>query len=136
MAYNKQKLYKQAQEVISKNTLFWIEDVVAFLPCVKNTFYDLFPIESYEMDTLKGMLEDNKIKVKTSIRGKLHKSDKAGELLALYRMICTPEERQNLNQSYIDHTTKGKAINELNELSDTELNDKLKTILNKLDSSK
>lgn len=133
MAYNKQKLYKQAQEVISKNTLFWIEDVVAFLPCAKPTFYDLFPIESNEMNELKGMLEDNKIKVKTSIRGKLHKSDKAGELLALYRMICTPEERQNLNQSYIDHTTKGKAIN---ELSDTELNDKLKTILNKLDSSK
>lgn len=133
MAYNKQKLYKQAQEVISKNTLFWIEDVASFIGIAKETFYKHFPLESDEMVAIKRMLNDNKIKVKTSIRGKLHKSDKAGELLALYRMICTPEERQNLNQSYIDHTTKGKAIN---ELSDTELNDKLKTILNKLDSSK
>lgn len=133
MAYKTEELFEQAKKAIKKNTLFFIEDVASFIGIAKETFYKHFPLESDEMVAIKRMLNDNKIKVKTSIRGKLHKSDKAGELLALYRMICTPEERQNLNQSYIDHTTKGKAIN---ELSDTELNDKLKTILNKLDSSK
>ncbi len=107
MAYNKEKLYQQAEEAIKKNNLFFIEDIVAFLPCSKQTFYDYFPLNSDELDTLKDLLDDNKVKTKSSIRAKLWKSNKASELLALYRLIATPEEHQKLNQSYIDHTTKG-----------------------------
>lgn len=110
MAYDKDKLYQQAKEAIEKHNLFFIEDIVAFLPCRKQTFYDHFPIDSDEMDTIKDMLEDNKIKTKSSIRAKLWKSTKAAELLALYRLIATPEEHRKLNQSYIDHTTKGEQM--------------------------
>lgn len=104
MAYKKKKIYIQALDAIEKNNLFFIEDIVAFLPCSKTTFYDFFPIDSNELNTIKGILEINKIKTKSSIRAKLYKSPKAGELLALYRMICSNEERQVLNQSYIELT--------------------------------
>lgn len=110
MAYDKNKLYQQAKEAIEKHNLFFIEDIVAFLPCRKQTFYDHFPIDSDEMDTIKDMLEDNKVKTKSSIRAKLWKSTKAAELLALYRLIATPEEHRKLNQSYLDHTTKGERM--------------------------
>jgi len=110
MAYNKKKLYKQAEEAIKKNNLFFIEDIVAFLPCNKDTFYRYFPTDSDEYDTLKDLLEDNKVRTKSSIRAKLWKSSKASELLALYRLIATPEEHQKLNQSYIDHTSKGDKL--------------------------
>ncbi len=110
MAYNKEKIYKQAEEAIKKNNLFFVEDIVAFLPCDKTTFYRFFPTESNEYNTLKELLDDNKVKTKSSIRAKLWKSEKAAELLALYRLIATPEEHQKLNQSYVDHTTKGKEI--------------------------
>ena len=113
MAYDKEKIYLQAVEAVKKNNLFFIEDIVAWLPCAKPTFYDLFPIDSDEMNDLKSMLENNRIKTKSSIRAKLFKGEKAAELLALYRLICTPEERQNLNQSYIDHTSKGEQIKPL-----------------------
>jgi hypothetical protein len=43
MAYDKKKIYEQAEESIKKNNLFFIEDIVAFLPCSKPTFYDFFP---------------------------------------------------------------------------------------------
>jgi hypothetical protein len=111
MAYDKTKIYEQAIEQIKKNNLFFIEDIVAFLPCDKTTFYRFFPTDCNEYNTLKDLLEDNKIKTKSSIRAKLYKSDKASELLALYRLIATSEEHQKLNQSYIDHTTNGKDIN-------------------------
>jgi hypothetical protein len=111
MAYDKKKIYQQAEEAIKKNNLFFIEDIVAFLPCDKTTFYRFFPTDCNEYNTLKDLLEDNKIKTKSSIRAKLYKSDKASELLALYRLIATSEEHQKLNQSYIDHTTNGKDIN-------------------------
>lgn len=111
MAFNKEKLFDQAIKAIEENNLFFIEDIVAFLPCSKVTFYEHFKIDSNEMNAIKERLEMNKIKTKSSIRAKLYKSQKASELLALYRLIATPEEHRLLNQSYVDHTSKGQQIN-------------------------
>ena len=110
MAYDTEKLFQQAKEAVEKHNLFFVEDIVAFIPCSRSTFYDRFPDGSEELDTLKTMLEDNRVKTKSSIRAKLYKSDRASELLALYRLIATPEEHQRLNQQYIDHTSKGGKI--------------------------
>ena len=106
MAFDRDKLYQQAQTAITENNLFFIEDVVAFIPCSKPTFYEHFPIDSNELNNLKDLLEQNKIRTKAAIRAKLYKSPKASELLALYRLICTPEERKMLNQNYIELTGK------------------------------
>jgi hypothetical protein len=102
MAYNKKKIFEQAKEAITKNNLFFVNDIWAWLPCSRSWFYDAFPDGSDELDTFKGMLEQNKIKTKSSIRAKLFKGEKAAELLALYRLICTPEEHRLLNQQYIE----------------------------------
>ena len=106
MAFDRDKLYQQAQTAIKENNLFFIEDVVAFIPCSKPTFYEHFPIDSNELNNLKDLLGKNKIRTKAAIRAKLYKSPKASELLALYRLICTPEERKMLNQNYIELTGK------------------------------
>jgi hypothetical protein len=110
MAYDRDKIYKQAEQAIKDNNLFFIEDIVAFVPCGKTAFYEFFPLESNELNTLKGLLEENKIKTKAEIRAKLGASGKAAELLALYRLIATSDEHKRLNQSYIDHTTGGKEL--------------------------
>ena len=106
MAFDRDKLYQQAETAIKENNLFFIEDVVAFIPCSKPTFYEHFPVDSNELNNLKDLLEKNKIRTKSAIRAKLYKSPKASELLALYRLICTPEERKMLNQNYIELTGK------------------------------
>ena len=93
MAYNRNKIFKQAQDVIREHNLFFIEDIVAWLPCDKTTFYRFFPTECNEYNTLKKMLEDNKVRMKTSIRAKLYKG-KGADLIALYKMICSDEERK------------------------------------------
>ena len=111
MANDKNKIFELAKEQIKKNNLFFIEDVVAFLPIAKKTFYEYFPIDSDESNDIKSLLEENKIRTKSAIRSKLYQSAKAAELLALYRLICTPEEHQKLNQQYIDHTNKGEKFN-------------------------
>jgi len=130
MAYNKKEIYKLAVDAIEKNNLFFITDIVAWMPCEKTTFYELFPDKSEESDTFKGKLEQNKIKTKSAIRAKLFKGEKAAELLALYRLICTGEERQMLNQQYIDHTSKGDKITEdpFKQIRENaEINDKAET---------
>lgn len=93
MAYDRNKIFKQAQDVIREHNLFFIEDIVAWLPISKPTFYEFFPLESNELNELKKMLEDNKVRMKTSIRAKLYKG-KGADLIALYKMICTDEERK------------------------------------------
>lgn len=120
MAYDKKKIFEQAKTEIVKNNLFFIEDIVAFLPCDKTTFYRFFPVDCNEYNILRELLETNKIRVKSSIRAKLYKSDKAAELLALYRLVATPEEHRLLNQQYIEnkntHEIKGLiTTNPLNE---------------------
>jgi len=110
MAYDKNKIFEQAKDAITKNNLFFIDDIVAFIPCSKATFYQFFPLNSDELNNLKDFLEENKVKTKSAIRAKLFKGNKAAELLALYRLICTGEERQMLNQQYIDHTSGGEKI--------------------------
>ena len=111
MAYDKKKIFEQAKEQIKKNNLFFIEVIVAFIPCNKDTFYRFYPVGSDEYDTLKGMLNENRVKTKSAIRSKLFKGNKAAELLALYKLICTDEERDALSMQRVDHTTKGKEIN-------------------------
>ena len=120
MAYDKNKIFEQAKTEIVKNNLFFIEDIVAFLPCDKTTFYRFFPVDCNEYNILRELLETNKIRVKSSIRAKLYKSEKAAELLALYRLVATPEEHRLLNQQYIEskntHEIKGLiTTNPLNE---------------------
>lgn len=110
MAYDKDELFETAKKAIKENNLFSVKDIVAWMPCVTSTFYEYFPAESEEMEHLKAMLEENKIKTKSAIRAKLFRSDKAGELLALYRLICDNEERKMLNQQYIEMEAKDNSL--------------------------
>jgi len=46
MAYDRVKIFEQAKEMIVKHKLFFVEDIVAFLPISKPTFYEFFTIDS------------------------------------------------------------------------------------------
>ena len=110
MAYDKNELFETAKKAVKENNLFFIADIVAWMPCATSTFYEYFPADSEEMEHLKAMLEENKIKTKSAIRAKLFRSDKAGELLALYRLICDSDERRMLNQQYIEMEAKDNSL--------------------------
>ena len=109
MAYKTSDLKKQALEAIEKHKLFFIEDVVAFLPCVKSVFYNHFPNETNDRKEIDEALNKNRIEVKSSMRSKWYKSQSAALQLALYKIICTPEERKALSMSSIEHTGEGGA---------------------------
>lgn len=111
MAYDKENIYQQAIDAIEDNGLFFIEDIIAYLPISKPTFYDYYPIDSNELNYLKGLLNRNKVQMKVELRRKLSKGDKAAEILALYKLIATEDERRALSMQHIDHTSKGEKIN-------------------------
>ena len=111
MAYDKQKIFEQAKEMIVKHKLFFIEDIVAFLPCQKSTFYDLFNVDSNEMNELKGMLETNRTELKVSMRSKWYKSNAPALQMALMKLIATPEELKKLSMQFIESENVNKNVN-------------------------
>ena len=116
MAYNKEELYKQAIEEVKKHKLYFIEDLIGFLPCSKTTLYDYFPIDSNEMNTIKKELEDNRVATKIKLRNKWLESTSAPLQIGLMKLLGTDDEVDRLNGSRqkIDHTTKGESINVIN----------------------
>lgn len=107
MAYNRRKIYKQALEKIKSSNLFFIEDIVALLPCDKTTFYRFFPTESNEYNSIKELLEENKITVKSNMRKKWYESDNPSLQISLMKIIGTDEEAHRLNGSKQETTLKG-----------------------------
>ena len=110
MAYDKNKIFEQAKEAIVKNKLFFIEDIVAFLPCDKTTFYRFFEVNCNEYNELKDLLETNRTELKVSMRSKWYKSNAPALQMALMKLICTDDERKMLSMTHTDVTTKVEAI--------------------------
>lgn len=105
MAYDRAKIFDQAKDVIVKHKLFFIEDIVAFLPCSKPTFYDYFPPDSNELNELKDLLETNRTELKVSMRSKWYKSNAPALQMALMKLIATPEELKKLSVNYNENTS-------------------------------
>lgn len=125
MAYDKQKIFEQAKEVIVKHKLFFVEDIVSFLPISKPTFYDYFPVESDEINELKDLLETNRVTLKVSMRSKWYTSNAPALQMALMKLIATPEELKKLSMQFIESENSNKNINqEVTPISFVKNNDK------------
>ena len=100
--YKTEDLLKTAKEAIIKNRLIFIEDIIAFLPCHKSTFYEHFPNESDNYKTMFDMLETNRITLKVSMRSKWYTSNAPALQMALMKLIATPEELKKLSMQFIE----------------------------------
>jgi hypothetical protein len=108
MAYDKKKIFEQAKQMIVKHKLFFIEDIVAFIPISKPTFYEYFPIESNEVNELKELLHLNRTELKVSMRSKWYKSNAPALQMALMKLIANEDELRKLSISYIDSEVNDK----------------------------
>lgn len=103
MAYKTEELFNTAIQQIKKHKLFFIEDIIAFLPCSKPTFYEHFPNESNYYKMMFEQLERNRTELKVSMRSKWYTSNAPALQMALMKLIATPEELRKLSmnvQSY------------------------------------
>lgn len=117
MAYNKTEIFETAKKKIVEHKLFFVEDIVAFLPISKKTFYEYFPVESDESNELKELLNQNKTELKVSMRSKWYKSNAPALQMALMKLICTDEERKKLAMQYSEnennHTIENFSIKDI-----------------------
>ena len=121
MEAKRTKIYEQAIKVAETNKCFFIDQVVSFLPIVKSTFYDYFPVGSNESNSIKEILDKNKVEVKSAMYNKWFKSDNATLQIALMKLIASEEEAHRLNGTNmkVDATySERKPINEVWKLKD------------------
>ena len=111
MAYDKVEIFDKAKQAILHNGLFFIDDVIAFLPIAKSTFYEFFPIESNQSNELKELLETNRTNIKVKMRKKWLDSENATLQMGLMKMICTDEERKKLSTTYSENENKNENKN-------------------------
>ena len=97
MAYDKEKIYKQAQKLIVEKKLIFMTEVYALLPMTHATFYVWFPEKSEQLETLKALIEANKTNLKMKLREKMFKEGKSADNIVLYKLAGTKEERDILN---------------------------------------
>jgi hypothetical protein len=97
MAYDKKKIFEQAKEMIVKHKLFFIDDIIAFLPIAKSTFYEW---KMEQSDDLKALLEKNRTELKVSLRSKWYTSNAPALQMALMKLIASPEELRKLSMNH------------------------------------
>ena len=108
MAYDKVKIQEQAKEMIVKHKLFFIDDIIAFLPIAKSTFYEW---KMEQSDELKGLLETNRTELKVSMSSKWYKSNAPALQMALMKLIATPEELRKLSMQFVESENTNKNTN-------------------------
>ena len=103
MAYNTKELERQALEAINKYKLIWIEEVLSYLPCSKQTFYD-HGLDKF--DTIKTAITKNRTDLKVGLRKKWYDSDNATTQIALYKLIGTEDESDRIKsqKNKTEHT--------------------------------
>lgn len=114
MKRDKNELFEQAKKIAVSETVIFVQDIIDKLPVSKSTFYEYYPDGSEELDTLKKILDTNKVAIKENLRYKWLHSDNATLQMALYKLTSNDEEHRKLQQNYISQET-------IHELKNTEL---------------
>jgi len=96
-------------KVIKENKIYVIKDIFAFYTGIKSSqFYNL---KLEKSESILKALDDNKVKTKYSLKQKWLESNNAILQLALYKLICTDDERRALSMQQIEHSGKLQNIN-------------------------
>ena len=104
----KQKKYeKEMLRVINEEKIAFFDHCFAFTTFSAATAYN-HNLE--KLESIKNAIAGNRVKAKNYMLNKWIASDNPTLQIAAMRLLSTPEEHQKLNQSYIDHTSKGEKV--------------------------
>ena len=93
---------------IKEHKIRFFEHCFGFVSFAKSTAHIH---KLHESDVIKSELSKNRVTAKNYMLNKWIDGDNATLQVAAYRLMSDSEEHQKLNQSYVDHTTKGDKVN-------------------------
>ena len=125
MGYDTNELERKAIEAIKEHGVIYIEEVCAYLPCSRATFYN-HGLD--KLDTIKEALEDSRIIKKAELRKKWERSENATLNISLYKLLANEEELMRLSVQKIQQETKQETKHSIDfgKLTDEQLDDYLR----------
>lgn len=90
------KIEQDCLEAISQNNITFIDEIFTFVEIFPSDFYDIGLNES---ELIKDAIEVNRAKLKRELRFKWFESTNATLNAALYKLVCTEEEKRALSSS-------------------------------------
>jgi len=114
--YTQENLEKLSIEAIQRYKLFFIDDIIAYLPCSRATFYNH---NLDKLDTIKDALTQVRTEIKVSMRSKWYKSDNPTLQMGLMKLIASPDELRQLSMNHVESNNK-------HEIADFDIKDIIK----------
>ena len=113
---DKIKIFEQAKEVLHKNDVLFIEELISMLPLSKGSFYNFYPVNSDAYNEITEAIDTNKVRMQSKLYRKWFDSESPALQIALMKLIASESQAHRINGSRqsIDHTTNGKTFNILN----------------------
>lgn len=105
--YDAKQLEQEAIKLIEKHNLVFIDDVCAYLPCSRATFYNK---GLDKLDSIKDALTKMRTAKKIKLRKNWESSKSAVLQMGLYKLLATDEELKKLSMQQVDHTTGGDKL--------------------------
>lgn len=121
---SKSKLKKIEQiclEQINKNNITFIDEIFTYVEILPSEFFEY---KLNESDAIKDAIEINRAKLKRDLRFKWFESTNATLNAALYKLVCTEEEKRALSASSFKNTqnndicTQEEYLKSLKEMSE------------------
>src|SRR5690606_30357194 len=107
-------------KVIKEKKIAFFDHCFGFTSFSRTTGYEY---KLNESDAIKNAINQNRVTAKNYMLNKWIASDNATLQISAMRLLSDSEEHQKLNQSYIDHTSKGEKITKIERvIVDTENN--------------
>jgi len=129
MTDNQQKYWDKIMSILSdpeNSVIFWVSDLCALIPLSTQQFYNLFPTTSDEFDTIKAILEKNRINLNKSVVGDLVNQSNNGQTTAsiyLNKITQSKEQKEHMQELKEQETTEKPAPISVNFLIKNKEND-------------
>lgn len=100
------KLFADVIKAIHEHDDIWtIGEVVNYVDVCRNTLYLHFPVGSERMNAINEAIETNRMKNRNSVRKAMLEKKDPSCLIALYKILATPDERKALASHFIETST-------------------------------
>ena len=102
-SFDPHELFELSIEALGKHDIITMEDLIDHLPCSKPTFYVKLKDGTDEFNTIKKLLNKNKIEVKKRLRKFFGSAmSTPAERIFLYKILSNEEERMAYNPPKIE----------------------------------
>lgn len=101
------RLEKQCLELIIENSIIFIDEIFIYAEVMPSVFFEANLQDSV---ILKDAIEINRAKLKRDLRLKWFESTNATLNAALYKLVCTEEEKRALSASAVSKSAQGNDV--------------------------